>query len=305
MRVIAIVNQKGGCGKTTTTVNLAGCLSADGARVLVVDLDPQAHSTLALGIDPETVDENLFEVLTDPDGAARLERVIAGGHAAARAGAVGHRALGARAAARERAPGDAHRAARRRARSAAGPLRLRADRLPAQRGPAHLQRAARRRRGDRPARDEPLRDPRRAEAARDDRPARRARRPRAQRARAADALRRPDALRARHARADPRAVQGPLLRHRDPAQREAARGGRTRHCRSAVYAPHRRTAASTMPRSPSRSPPRRPPSAPRRSRRRRPSRRARWSCAIGTRPRATCASPATSTAGCPTRACAR
>ena len=76
MRVIAIVNQKGGCGKTTTTVNLAGCLAADGARVLVVDLDPQAHSTLALGIDPETLDENLFEVLTDPDGAARLERVI-------------------------------------------------------------------------------------------------------------------------------------------------------------------------------------------------------------------------------------
>ena len=76
MRIIAIVNQKGGCGKTTTTVNLAGCLAADGARVLVVDLDPQAHSTLALGIDPETLDENLFEVLTDPDGAARLERVI-------------------------------------------------------------------------------------------------------------------------------------------------------------------------------------------------------------------------------------
>src|SRR5262245_15123890 len=76
MRVIAIVNQKGGCGKTTTTVNLAGCLSADGARVLVVDLDPQAHATLALGVDPEAVDENLFEVLTDPDGAARMEDVI-------------------------------------------------------------------------------------------------------------------------------------------------------------------------------------------------------------------------------------
>ena len=47
MRVIAIVNQKGGCGKTTTTINLAGCLAADGARVLVVDLDPQAHATIA------------------------------------------------------------------------------------------------------------------------------------------------------------------------------------------------------------------------------------------------------------------
>ena len=49
MRVIAIVNQKGGCGKTTTVVNLAGALAADGASVLVVDMDPQAHATLALG----------------------------------------------------------------------------------------------------------------------------------------------------------------------------------------------------------------------------------------------------------------
>ncbi len=63
MRTIAVANQKGGCGKTTTTVNLAGCLSADGARVLVVDFDPQAHATLALGIDPERLDRNLYEVL--------------------------------------------------------------------------------------------------------------------------------------------------------------------------------------------------------------------------------------------------
>ena len=56
MRVIAIVNQKGGCGKTTTVVNLAGALAADGNRVLVVDLDPQAHATLALGADPERID---------------------------------------------------------------------------------------------------------------------------------------------------------------------------------------------------------------------------------------------------------
>ena len=72
MRVIAIVNQKGGCGKTTTTANLAGCLAADGARVLVVDMDPQAHATLALGIDPELVDENLYEVLSDPSSSGRL-----------------------------------------------------------------------------------------------------------------------------------------------------------------------------------------------------------------------------------------
>ena len=68
MRTIAIVNQKGGCGKTTTTVNLAGCLMTAGARVLIVDMDPQAHATLALGFDPENLDENLYEVLCEPAG---------------------------------------------------------------------------------------------------------------------------------------------------------------------------------------------------------------------------------------------
>jgi chromosome partitioning protein len=75
VRVIAIVNQKGGCGKTTTAVNLAGALAADGHRVLVVDLDPQAHATLALGADPERLDENLYEVFADPDGCGRLADV--------------------------------------------------------------------------------------------------------------------------------------------------------------------------------------------------------------------------------------
>ena len=68
MRTIAVVNQKGGCGKTTTVVNLAGALADDGARVLVVDLDPQAHATLALGIDPEALDRNLYDVLAEPPG---------------------------------------------------------------------------------------------------------------------------------------------------------------------------------------------------------------------------------------------
>ena len=76
MRTIAIVNQKGGCAKTTTAVNLAGCLATDGARVLVVDLDPQAHASIALGIDPELLDENLYEVLAEEEGIARLAEVI-------------------------------------------------------------------------------------------------------------------------------------------------------------------------------------------------------------------------------------
>ncbi|MBW2543346.1 MAG: AAA family ATPase [Deltaproteobacteria bacterium] len=76
MRVIAIVNQKGGCGKTTTTVNLAGALAADGARVLVVDIDPQAHATLALGTDPDKLDENIYEILAEPDGSERLREII-------------------------------------------------------------------------------------------------------------------------------------------------------------------------------------------------------------------------------------
>jgi chromosome partitioning protein len=76
MRVIAIVNQKGGCGKTTTTVNLAGALAADGHRVLIVDMDPQAHATLAVGLEPDDLDVNLYEVLVEPSGASRLDSVI-------------------------------------------------------------------------------------------------------------------------------------------------------------------------------------------------------------------------------------
>ncbi len=76
MRIIAIVNQKGGCGKTTTCVNLAGALVADGARVLIVDLDPQAHASLALGVNPDELDENLYEVLAEPVGVRSLESII-------------------------------------------------------------------------------------------------------------------------------------------------------------------------------------------------------------------------------------
>ena len=69
-RVIAMINQKGGVGKTTTTVNLGAGLSLLGYRVLMIDLDPQAHMTLHLGLDPDMLDLTVYEMLADPDTTA-------------------------------------------------------------------------------------------------------------------------------------------------------------------------------------------------------------------------------------------
>ncbi|MBN2588852.1 MAG: tandem-95 repeat protein [Sedimentisphaerales bacterium] len=65
MRTIVITNQKGGCGKTTTSLNLAAALSQMGQRVLLIDLDPQAHATLGLGCDPENPDNTIYNVITN------------------------------------------------------------------------------------------------------------------------------------------------------------------------------------------------------------------------------------------------
>jgi len=65
-RIVAFMNQKGGVGKTTTVVNLAAALAEAGRRVLVLDLDPQAHATLHLGVDPDGVEVSLYDVLHDP-----------------------------------------------------------------------------------------------------------------------------------------------------------------------------------------------------------------------------------------------
>lgn len=72
-RTIAIANQKGGVGKTTTAINLSACLAEKGKKVLAVDMDPQGNMTSGLGVDKDSVDNTIYNLII---GEAKIEEVL-------------------------------------------------------------------------------------------------------------------------------------------------------------------------------------------------------------------------------------
>lgn len=72
-RIIAIANQKGGVGKTTTAINLSACLAEKGQKVLAIDMDPQGNMSSGLGLDKDDIDKTIYDMII---GEAEIEEVI-------------------------------------------------------------------------------------------------------------------------------------------------------------------------------------------------------------------------------------
>ena len=72
-RIIAVANQKGGVGKTTTAINLSACLAEVGQKVLTIDLDPQGNTTSGLGVDKNSVEDSVYELML---GESKIEDCI-------------------------------------------------------------------------------------------------------------------------------------------------------------------------------------------------------------------------------------
>jgi chromosome partitioning protein len=67
MKVISIANQKGGCGKTTVAINLSACLSVNGKKTLLLDMDPQSHCALGLAVPEDQIENSIYDVLSAPE----------------------------------------------------------------------------------------------------------------------------------------------------------------------------------------------------------------------------------------------
>jgi len=78
MRTIAVVNQKGGCGKTTVSINLASALAELSQRTLLVDMDPQSHCAVGLAVPEEQIEQSIYDVLisTSRNESIRMTEIL-------------------------------------------------------------------------------------------------------------------------------------------------------------------------------------------------------------------------------------
>ena len=75
MRTLALINQKGGCGKTTCSINLAACMAHLDQRTLLVDMDPQGHCAVGLAVPDAQVEKSIYDILRNPGGSQTIKDI--------------------------------------------------------------------------------------------------------------------------------------------------------------------------------------------------------------------------------------